>query len=390
MKITKIDVLRSNPVEDGWRPLFCRIYTDEGIYGDGEAALSYDDITTAEFGMLQDLAPMLIGMDPMEHEVIWNKLYHKCFFGLNSGPVVFAAISAFDIALWDIKGKKYNAPLHQLLGGKLRTHLRAYASQLQNGFPEDRHHCGSPEDYAAVTRMAMDKGFDAVKFNFTTYQEDGSRYAQTEQAPYLDGRYMQVIESRIKATRDTLGPNGDIILENHCYTDKLSATQMGNMAKKYNIMYFEEPVAPHADLLRYVHQETGIPVASGERMYSRWQFKDRLDKDAIQVIQPDIGNSGGITEVKKICDMAYVYEAAVQIHVCGSPLVTAASLNLEAVIPGFIIHEYNVNTSMPKMTGLAKYQYEPVNGYFTVPDLPGIGNEIADSTFVNSEVVTIQ
>ena len=390
MKITKIDVLRSKPVEDGWRPLFCRIYTDEGIYGDGEAALSYDDITTAEFGMLQDLAPMLIGMDPMEHEVIWNKLYHKCFFALNSGPVVFAAISAFDIALWDIKGKKYNAPLHQLLGGKLRTHLRAYASQLQNGFPEDRHHCGSPEDYAAVTRMAMDKGFDAVKFNFTTYQEDGSRYAQTEQAPYLDGRYMQVIESRIKATRDTLGPNGDIILENHCYTDKLSATQMGNMAKKYNIMYFEEPVAPHADLLSYVHRETGIPVASGERMYSRWQFKDRLDKDAIQVIQPDIGNSGGITEVKKICDMAYVYEAAVQIHVCGSPLVTAASLNLEAVIPGFIIHEYNVNTSMPKMTGLAKYQYEPVNGYFTVPDLPGIGNEIADSTFVNSEVVTIQ
>lgn len=390
MKITKIDVLRSKPVEDGWRPLFCRIYTDEGIYGDGEAALSYDDITTAEFGMLQDLAPMLIGMDPMEHEVIWNKLYHKCFFALNSGPVVFAAISAFDIALWDIKGKKYNAPLHQLLGGKLRTHLRAYASQLQNGFPEDRHHCGSLEDYAAVTRMAMDKGFDAVKFNFTTYQEDGSRYAQTEQAPYLDGRYMQVIESRIKATRDTLGPNGDIILENHCYTDKLSATQMGNMAKKYNIMYFEEPVAPHADLLSYVHRETGIPVASGERMYSRWQFKDRLDKDAIQVIQPDIGNSGGITEVKKICDMAYVYEAAVQIHVCGSPLVTAASLNLEAVIPGFIIHEYNVNTSMPKMTGLTKYQYEPENGYFTVPDLPGIGNEIADSTFTNSEVVTIQ
>ncbi len=390
MKITKIDVLRCQPVEDGWRPLFCRIYTDEGIYGDGEAALSYDDITTAEFGMLQDLAPMLIGMDPLAHEVIWSKLYHKCFFGLNSGPVVYAAISAFDIALWDIKGKKYNAPLHELLGGKLRTKLRAYASQLQNGFPEDRHPCGSPEDYAAVTRLAMEKGFDAVKYNFTTFREDGTRYDLTEQAPYLDGRYMQTVEARIKATRDTLGPAGDIILENHCYTDKLSAVQMGNMAKKYNIMYFEEPVAPHADLLRYVHQETGIPVASGERMYTRWQFKDRLDKDAIQVIQPDIGNSGGITEVKKICDMAYVYEAAVQIHVCGSPLVTAASLNLEAAIPGFIIHEYNVNTSMPKMTGLTKYRFEPENGYFTVPDRPGIGNEIAEETFASSELVTIR
>lgn len=389
MKITKIDILRSCPVEDGWRPLFCRIYTDEGIYGDGEAALSYDHITTAEFGMLQDLAPLLIGMNPMEHEVIWNKLYHKCFFGLNSGPVVFAAISAFDIALWDIKGKKYQAPLHELLGGKLRNQLRAYASQLQNGFPENRRSCRTPEDYAEVTKMAMDKGFDAVKYNFTTFREDDSRYPQTEQAPYLDGHYMQVIEARIKATRDTLGPAGDIILENHCYTDKLSATQMGNMAKKYNIMYFEEPVAPHGELLSYVHRETGIPVASGERMYTRWQFKDRLDQNAIQVIQPDIGTSGGITEVKKICDMAYTYEAAVQIHVCGSPLVTAASLQLEAVIPGFIIHEYNVNTSMPKMTGLTKYQYEPVNGYFLIPDRPGIGNEIADDTFKNSEVITI-
>lgn len=154
-------------------------------------------------------------------------------------------------------------------------------------------------------------------------------------------------------------------------------------------MYFEEPVVPHPDLLSYVHRETGIPVASGERMYSRWQFKERLDKDAIQIIQPDVGNSGGITEAKKICDMAYVYEASVQIHVCGSQLVTAASLHLEAAIPGFIIHEYNVNTSMPKILSLTKHQYEPVDGYFTVPELPGIGNEIADQTFARSTVVTI-
>lgn len=199
-----------------------------------------------------------------------------------------------------------------------------------------------------------------------------------------------MVESRLKAVRDTLGPDGDIILENHAYTDRQSAVRMGNMAKKYDILYFEEPVAPHGDLLRYVHQETGIPIASGERMYSRWQFKQRMDQDAIQVIQPDIGTCGGITEVKKICDMAYVYETAVQIHVCGSPLVVAASLHLESAIPGFIIHEYNVNTSMPKMTGLTKYNYEPENGMMTVPELPGIGNEIADATFDHSEVVTIR
>lgn len=108
------------------------------------------------------------------------------------------------------------------------------------------------------------------------------------------------------------------------------------------------------------------------------------------MIQPDIGNCGGITEVKKICDMAYLYETGVQIHVCGSPLVTAASLHLEAAIPNFVIHEYNVNTVMPKMVSLTKYDYQLEKGAFSVPELPGIGNEIADMTFQNSEVVTIQ
>lgn len=390
MKIVKIDLLHSDPVEDGWRPLFCRIYTDEGIYGDGEAALSYGGIDEAAFGMLKNMAPLLIGMDPLDHEVIWDKLYHQCFWGLNGGPVVFAGISAFDMALWDIKGKKFQVPLYKLLGGKMRTKLRVYASQLQNGWSGSRRPGRTPEDYANATKEAMRRGFNAVKFNFTTYREDGTWYDHREQAPYMDHGYLKVVESRLKAVRDTLGPDGDIILENHAYTDRQSAVRMGNMAKKYDILYFEEPVAPHGDLLRYVHQETGIPIASGERMYSRWQFKQRMDQDAIQVIQPDIGTCGGITEVKKICDMAYVYETAVQIHVCGSPLVVAASLHLESVIPGFIIHEYNVNTSMPKMTGLTKYNYEPENGMMTVPELPGIGNEIADATFDHSEVVTIR
>ena len=390
MKITKIDLLYSQPVEDGWRPVFCRVHTDEGIYGDGEVALSFDDITHAAFGMMQDMAKLLIGMNPLEHEVIWDKLYHKTFFALNGGPVVFGAISAFDIACWDIKGKKYGAPLHELLGGKIRSKLRCYASQLQNGWPDARKPCAVPDDYRAVAQTALDRGFDAVKLNFTTFRPDGVRYSKNDQAPYLKRDYLRVIEERVKAVRETLGPDGDIILENHCYTDKESAVQMGNAVKPYGIMYFEEPVAPHADLLAYVHKNTGIPVASGERMYSRWQFKERLDKEAIQVIQPDIGTCGGVTECKKICDMAYVYEAAVQIHVCGSPLMTAVSLNLESVLPHFIIHEYNVNTVMPKMLALTKIDYQPENGCFSVPDLPGIGNEISDEAFKTCEVVTVE
>lgn len=111
MRITKIDLLHSEPVEDGWRPLFVRVYTDEGIYGDGEVALSYGGIDQAAFGMLRNMAPMLIGMNPLENEKIWNKLYYGCFWGYNGGPVVFGAISAFDLAMWDIRGKKFGVPI---------------------------------------------------------------------------------------------------------------------------------------------------------------------------------------------------------------------------------------------------------------------------------------
>lgn len=390
MKITKIDLLFSNPVEDGWRPLFCRIYTDSGIYGDGEIALSYGGTREAAFGILKDLAPMLIGMDPLDHEVIWQKLYRNCFFALNGGPLTFGGISAFDIALWDIKGKAFNVPVWKLLGGKQRSTLRAYASQLQNDWGENRKPARSPEDYGRVAKIAVEKGFDAVKINFLTFQPDEGRYPGTMQTAFLSADYLKTAESRIAAVREAVGEKVDIILENHCYTDRLSAVQYGNMAKKYGIFYFEEPTTPHPDLLSYVHRETGIPVASGERIYSRWQYKAYFENDSIQVIQPDIGTCGGITEVKKICDMAYLYETGVQIHVCGSPIVTAASLQLECAIPNFIIHEYNVNTIMPQMVSLAKYDYQPVNGKFTVPDLPGIGNEIAEEAFKRSEVVTIR
>ncbi len=390
MKITKVDLLYADPVEDGWRPSFCRIYTDQGIYGDGEVALSYGAAKEAAFYEMKELAPMLIGMNPLDHEVIWQKLYRNSFFGLNAGPVIFGAISAFDVALWDIKGKYYQAPLWQLLGGKEREHLRAYASQLQMGWGTGRKHAASPEDYAKNTKIAMKKGFDAVKINFLTFDEKGQMVKRTVQDTFLSHKYMNLAEERIKAVRKALGPNGDLILENHALTDKLSATQFGNMAKKYDVLYYEEPVKPDPYLLSYVHRHTGLNIASGERMYSRWEFNRAFDHESIQLAQPDICVAGGVTEVKKICDMAYTDEVGVQIHVAGSNLATAVSLNMEAVIPNFVIHEYNVNTEMPKMLSLTKYDYEPKNGYMSIPDRPGIGNELSDYAFKYSRVITIK
>ena len=387
MKITKIDLLLAKPVELGWTPPLCRVYTDSGIYGDGEAALSYGGAQRAAFGMLQDLARRLIGLNPLEHEAVWQKLYRDCFWGRNGGPVVFGGISALDIALWDIKGKAYGAPVHELLGGRQRQSLRAYASQLQNGW--DGKPARKPEDYAREAKAAVDKGFDAVKIDFFNFKEDAGRFTDAERTGLLAPRQMQMLRARIAATREAVGPGVDIILENHCYTDAQSAVQMGNMAKEYGIFYFEEPTTPHAELLRYVHRETGLPIASGERIYSRWQYNKCFRQDALQIAQPDIGTCGGITEAKKICDLAYIYEAGVQIHVCGSPLLTAASLQLECAIPNFVIHEYNVNTIGPRMRALAVFDYQPVDGQCTVPDLPGIGNEISDAALRDGEVVTI-
>ena len=148
MKITKVEILHlKTKLKNGhWRPIVCRIHTDAGIYGDGEAALAYGEAQSAAFGIVQNFAKLIIGMDPLDHEIIWDKLYRTTFWGQNGGPVIFAGISAIDIALWDIKGKYYKAPIYQLLGGKRRNSLRAYASQLQFGWGPDIIPQRTPED----------------------------------------------------------------------------------------------------------------------------------------------------------------------------------------------------------------------------------------------------
>ncbi len=392
MKITKIDVLQvQTHLKNGhWRPTVCRIYTDEGFYGDGEAALAYGEAQEAAFGIVQNFAKLIIGMNPLDHEIIWDKLYRNTFWGQNGGPVVFSGISALDIALWDIKGKYYNAPVHQLLGGKRRSHLRTYASQIQGNWGPDIIPQRTPEDYANVAIKAVEDGYDCIKIDFFTFKPDQGKFTDLDRVGLLSKKYINMFEARLKAVREAVGPDIDIIIENHSFTDAQSATQIGLMAKKYDIFYFEEPTTPTPQLSKYVHENTGLPIANGERIYTRWQYIDYFKQDAIQVIQPDIGNCGGITEVKKICDMAYTFDVGVQIHVCGSPISTAAALQLESVIPNFVIHEHHAYALSPYNIDICKYDYQPVNGKFEVPDLPGIGQELSETAFKNARIVTIE
>ena len=386
MKITQIDIMtpriQENPM---WRPILCRIHTDEGIYGDGEAALAYGIASPAAAGMIRDLATLIIGMDPLDSEVIWDKLYKSTFWGQNGGPVVFAGISALDIALWDIKGKAFNVPVYKLLGGKRRDNLRTYASQLQFGWSDHAETLTTLDEYREVSKKAVAEGYDAIKIDFFTYApEDGRRYTDEDCTRLLSPKLVEVVESRVAAVREAIGPNVDIIMENHSRPDAQSAVQLGRAVQKYNIFYFEEPNTPNPKTAKFISSKLSMPIAHGERVYSRWQYAPFFEDQSIQVIQPDLGNCGGLTEGKKICDMAYVYDISVQAHVCASPLSTAVALHLESVIPNFVIHEHHTNNLKPWNKELCTVDWQPVDGKFKVPEGPGLGCEFTDKV-LNTE-----
>jgi galactonate dehydratase len=391
MRITSVDVMelkpRNNPI---WRPIVCRINTDEGIYGYGEAAMAYGIGASAAFGMIKDLANLIIGMDPLENEIIWDKLYKATFWGQNGGPVVFGGISAIDIALWDIKGKFFNVPVYKLLGGKKREKLRSYASQLQFGWGDSINPLYTTADYAAVAKQAVAEGYDAIKVDFFTYTDDGKAFTSEDTTRLLKPRYLDLIEERLAAVRSAIGPKVDIIIENHSFTDAQSAVQIGKRAEKYNIFCFEEPTTPNPKITKFVAENVNIPLASGERIYSRWGYAPYFEDCSLQLIQPDLGTCGGITEGKKICDMAYTFDVSVQAHVCASPLSTAAALQLEAVIPNFCIHENHVANRCPFNKELCVYDYQPVDGYITIPEIPGIGNELSEYALKTAEIVTVK
>ena len=386
MKITQIDIMtphiQENPM---WRPILCRIHTDEGIYGDGEAALAYGIASPAAAGMIRDLATLIIGMDPLDSEVIWDKLYKSTFWGQYGGSVVFAGISALDIALWDIKGKVFNVPVYKLLGGKRRDNLRTYASQLQFGWSDHAETLTTLDEYREVSKKAVAEGYDAIKIDFFTYApEDGRRYTDEDCTRLLSPKLVDVVESRVAAVREAIGPNVDIIMENHSRPDAQSAVQLGRAVQKYNIFYFEEPNTPNPKTAKFISSKLSMPIAHGERVYSRWQYAPFFEDQSIQVIQPDLGNCGGLTEGKKICDMAYVYDISVQAHVCASPLSTAVALHLESVIPNFVIHEHHTNNLKPWNKELCTVDWQPVDGKFKVPEGPGLGCEFTDKV-LNTE-----
>jgi L-alanine-DL-glutamate epimerase-like enolase superfamily enzyme len=397
MKIVSVEVIALEK-DPGClsRPVLCRVNTDEGITGLGEAAVAIGTGAPAAFEQIKDLAPMIIGMDPLWNEVIWEKMFRQSFWSQGNGAILMAAISAIDIAVWDIKAKAAGSPLYRLLGGKHRDKLRCYASQLQFGWGVDKFlpfkgQSGGSSFYAEAARKAVSEGYDAIKTNFMRFDKNGNILPYTASTGYISRDMMKTVEERIKATREAVGDDIDIIMENHAMTDASTAIQIGRLARDYGIMFYEEGTHPlNPGVMKKIADAVDIPLATGERTYTRWGFLPFLENHCLHIIQPDIGNCGGITEAKKICDMAAIYDVSVQTHVCSSPVSVAVSLHFEAAISNFVIHEHHLCNTLPSTIAECRHNYQPKNGYFDIPEIPGHGQELSDAALKTARIETVK
>lgn len=349
MKITGYTCYKVPP-----RWLFLKIETDEGISGWGEPIVEgrADTVETA----VDELMEYLIGKDPRRIEDHWNVMYRGGFY--RGGPVHMSAISGIDQALWDIKGKFYQAPVYEMLGGACRDKTRIYA-----WVGGDR-----PKDIVNNVKEVMSQGITAVKMN------------ATEELQYIDSflKVEQVIE-RVAAIREEAGYKVDIGIDFHGRVHKPMAKVLAKELEPFHPMFIEEPVLPeNNEALSEIARHTTIPIATGERMFSRWDFKDILAAGYVDIIQPDLSHAGGLTECKKIASMAEAYDVALAPHCPLGPIALSASLHLDATCHNAFIQEqslgihYNVgNDLLDYIKNPEVFQYE--NGYARINNSPGLG-----------------
>ncbi|MFA7067477.1 MAG: mandelate racemase/muconate lactonizing enzyme family protein [Acidaminococcaceae bacterium] len=396
MKITSIDALQLPSGGKGassrgaWSPVLVRINTDEGICGWGEAGLAYGKGWRAGMGMIQDFAEQIIGMDPMNIEQIWETIFRKTFWGMGGGTVVCAAMSAIDIALFDIKGKAFGVPVYQLLGGKTNDNIRVYASQVQFNWGTNltKQMLTEPEEYAEVTLKCIEEGYDCIKVDPILISSTSS--ASWHIRGPLQYHVIKTVYDRVAAMRKAGGEELDIIIEMHSNTDTTAAIQIAQVLEPLRIFYYEEPAHPlNTENFTEIKKKTNIPIATGERIYTRQGYRPFLEKRLIDVVQPDLCLCGGLSEAKKICDMAWTYDSNVQIHVCGSPISKAAALQIEGAIPNFLIHEHHQRALDPLNCASCKYDYQPVKGKYKIPDIPGIGQEPSEECLAAANIQTI-
>ena len=380
MRIVEVEIVQlDRSGRDGilrWNPVYVLIRTDDGLVGTGELGLCYGVGASGGAGMARDLAEaFLLGADPMDNEGLWERMFRRSFWAEGGGPVVFGAMSAIDIALWDIRGKALGQPIFRLLGAGAARPLRCYASQLQFDWGAVAVNLVEPARYAEAALKAVSQGYDAVKVDPAMIDGEGRR--DWNLRGILDAGRCRLYRARMEAIRDAVGPDVDVILETHSFPNVTAAVQLAELLADLGIMFFEEPTHYNAPGLHgQVRRRSSMRLAAGERLYTRWGVQPYLEAHSVDVLQPDFGLTGGITEGRKVCDLAHLHDVTVQAHVCGTPVAVAAALHVETAIANFEIHEHHSYSLKRCNRELCDLDLQPVDGFLLPPDAPGLGIEL--------------
>jgi galactonate dehydratase len=352
VKITSMTTFALPP-----RWLFLKIETDQGIVGWGEPVLEGRAASVA--AAVEELSDYLIGQDPRRIEEHWTVLYRSGFY--RGGGIHMSALAGIDQALWDIKGKALGVPVHDLLGGRVRDRIKVYS-----WIGGDR-----PAELAAQAKDAVERGFSAIKMN------------GPEELQYLDSRdKVEKVVANVAAVREAVGPDIGIGVDFHGRVHRPMARVLLDALAPYHLMFVEEPVlSEHVDGIADVLRNSATPIALGERLYSRWDFKDVITSGVVDIIQPDLSHAGGITEVRKIAAMAEAYDIAVAPHCPLGPVALAACLQLDAVAYNAVIQEQSLGIHYNTSNDLLDYIADPTvfayeDGAVAIPRGPGLGIEV--------------
>ncbi|MBZ9864792.1 galactonate dehydratase [Mesorhizobium sp. CA15] len=351
----KITALTTYIVPPRW--LFLKIETDAGISGWGEPVVEGKALTVE--AAVKELADYLIGKDPRLIEDHWTVMHRGGFY--RGGPILMSAIAGIDQALWDIKGKALDVPVHELLGGRLRETIKVYS-----WIGGDR-----PAEVAAGARDMVARGFQALKMN------------GTEELQIVDSHdKIDAAIERVAMVREAVGPNIGIAVDFHGRVHRPMARILVKELEPYRLMFIEEPVlSENREALKEIAALGSTPIALGERLYSRWDFKSVFEEAVVDIIQPDLSHAGGITECRKIAAMAEAYDVAVAPHCPLGPIALAACLQLDAVSYNCFIQEQSLGIHYNAGNDLLDYAankdvFRYQDGYVAIPDGPGLGVEI--------------
>ncbi len=364
----KITAVKPMVLGTPWRNLtFVKVETDAGIYGLGEVRLN--NRTNALLGYLTEAVPRYaIGLDPFDTESLLSRMSINDYGRM--GEVTMSAVSILEIACWDIVGKALGQPCYRLMGGAVRDKIKAYA----NGWYTVER---TPEAFHAAALKVVDRGYLALKID-----------------PFGAGRYELSLDEQarsvalIEAVRDAIGPDREIMIEMHGRFNPATAILMARKLAPFRPAWIEEPCPPeNLPELKRVAERVEIPIATGERLHTMNEFRPLFDLQSVDIIQPDITHFGGIAQTRRLAAWADVYNVLVAPHNVGGPVSTAAALHVAACTPNFMIQEHFNDFSDAWVKAAAPGVPEVVDGYFALPDKPGLGVELNEALFAEHPYV---